>query len=70
MGVIAFPKRSSASASLLSSALARPCQQLEAHLVLKGKLADDIFVAAGLKGVSVAAYIAAELAIYHGGDAA
>ena len=56
MSIIQFPKkRSTISAALRVSTLAKSCRRLEAKIVLEGDLAEDVFVAAGKRQLSVEA---------------
>ena len=66
--VIDFPnKRQQASSGLLKSALATSCDRLELHLVLRGRLADSILVAAGYKQLHPTDYVLGALnALHHG----
>ena len=68
--VIPLPiKRQTTSKSLLDSSLTHPRDCLEVRVVLEGKLADRVYVAAGNAQISPDAYIIKALRALHGGGA-
>ena len=69
MSIIHFPKkRSTISAALRISALTKPCEKIEAKVVIEGELAETVTVLAGNAQKPVEAFIVGALRAMFGGE--